>query len=342
MTDETPRATAGAPASQLGVAVSVVIPAHNDARNLVRLLTALTRELPRAVSGEIIVVANGCRDDSVAVCHRFDVVCLERPPLAPAAARNAGAALARGRWLAFLDADTEPGQAWFDGLAELVGGRSGEGSEIAGWPCLAPAGAGWVAQAWQHVRFAPSRLPGTLDCGNLIISRRLFDEIGGFNANRIAGEDVELCESAIAHGHRPRFDARLVVFHYGEPAGLGQFFSRELFHADPLATVLHNCRRSIVDLSILLLVVFGVTGFLGLVAAGLTGDFRFALPAAGALTILTVAALAKAAIKWTGTVRLGDFLRMVFLCQVMLTARALGTLIRRQMWRSAPPGTLQA
>jgi GT2 family glycosyltransferase len=317
--------------------LSVVIPAHNDAHHLERLLSTLIRNLPGGGAAEVIVVANGCVDGTIACCRRHGVRYLERPPLNPAAARNAGVEVARGRWLAFLDADTDPGDAWFDGIRDLVDRHDGGGNrQIAGWPVLAPAESGWVARAWQRVRFSPERLPDTLDCANLVMTRALFDRLGGFNARRIAGEDVEICEHAVASGQTLLFDERLTVHHYGEPRSVRQFFIRELFHADPLALVFRNLRRSVVDLTIIVLLLSLALGVCGLAAAVTLRKPELLLLLMPSLLVSAAAALGKAAVKWTRSISFLDFVEMSALCQLMLVARATGTVVRRSGWRNAP------
>lgn len=84
--------------------ISVVIPAHNEGAYLVRTLDSLRRQ--NYGRFEVIVVANGCTDDTAEValgrCHRLIV--LSRKSLG--VARNLGARMARGELLVFLDADT--------------------------------------------------------------------------------------------------------------------------------------------------------------------------------------------------------------------------------------------
>lgn len=89
------------------VDVSVVIPTHN--RRL--LLNAALRSVQgqRHVDVEVLVVDDGSTDDTgqiVAELHddRFRLIRYERPQ-GVAAARNAGAVAARGRWIALLDDD---------------------------------------------------------------------------------------------------------------------------------------------------------------------------------------------------------------------------------------------
>jgi glycosyltransferase involved in cell wall biosynthesis len=89
--------------------ISVIIPAHNEEAYLGRTLDAVNQQAH--ASFEVIVVANGCQDQTAAValdrCDRL--VVLSDKSLG--VARNLGAKLARGEMLMFLDADTllEPG-----------------------------------------------------------------------------------------------------------------------------------------------------------------------------------------------------------------------------------------
>jgi len=84
--------------------ISVIIPAHNEATYLPETLNALRRQNYPAV--EIIVVTNGCTDDTAQVaqkgCHQLIV--LSQKSLG--VARNLGARMAKGDLLIFLDADT--------------------------------------------------------------------------------------------------------------------------------------------------------------------------------------------------------------------------------------------
>ncbi len=110
--------------------VSVVVPLYNKAAWVQRALDSISRQTHAPL--EVLVVDDGSTDgsDRIARAHAlahpgFRV--LRQPNAGPGAARNAGAAQARGEVLAFLDADDE----WApDYLADAV-------SALQAWPEVA-------------------------------------------------------------------------------------------------------------------------------------------------------------------------------------------------------------
>ena len=84
-------------------AVSVVIPAHDDAATIGEAIASvLAQSVPPA---EIIVVDDGSGDNSAEIAHSLGARVLEQPCLGPSAARNAGVAASTSPLIAFLDAD---------------------------------------------------------------------------------------------------------------------------------------------------------------------------------------------------------------------------------------------
>ena len=84
--------------------ISVVIPTFNRAQWLAACLQSVVSQTRQAA--EVIVVDDGSNDDSKSVIDSFPMVkYIKQENRGPSAARNAGAKLARGNWLAFLDSD---------------------------------------------------------------------------------------------------------------------------------------------------------------------------------------------------------------------------------------------
>lgn len=98
--------------------LSIVIPAYNRAAGIRRALSTIA---PR--SGlEVIVVDDGSRDDTAVAAEAtlaelgLDGRVIRQANAGPSAARNTGAAQARGRWLVFLDSD----DCWFPWTLERL------------------------------------------------------------------------------------------------------------------------------------------------------------------------------------------------------------------------------
>ncbi|HET7599216.1 MAG TPA: glycosyltransferase [Gemmatimonadales bacterium] len=189
------------------VVISVIVPCRGHARALDACLASVARQRVD-VPFETLVV-DSADDESVAAAARAaDGVRLVRresvrgaePPLDPAAARNLGAARARGGVLAFIDADCAAQPGWLAaGLAALSGG-----ARIAGGPVLDLLPWHPVAASdnlLQFADFAPARPDGPAryfpGC-NLMIRTADFAALGGFPAPAVGmGEDVLLTGLAL-------------------------------------------------------------------------------------------------------------------------------------------------
>lgn len=88
-----------------GPRFSVIIPNYNNADTLARAIESVLTQSYAA--HEIIVIDDGSKDDSRAVVARFGapVIYVYQENAGVSAARNHGARIATGDWLAFLDAD---------------------------------------------------------------------------------------------------------------------------------------------------------------------------------------------------------------------------------------------
>ena len=88
---------------------SIIIPAHNEARGLRRLLPLITAGDPASPDRQIIVVCNGCQDESASVASGFGpaVQVYEIAEASKAAALRLGNARAVGFPRVYLDSDVE-------------------------------------------------------------------------------------------------------------------------------------------------------------------------------------------------------------------------------------------
>ncbi|QYY36323.1 glycosyltransferase family A protein [Ruficoccus sp. ZRK36] len=133
------------------------------------------------------------------------------PCRGPAANRNHGAALATGQWLAFTDDDCIPSADWLAAFAQaLASGRQVyEGRTTTDLPLKGPR---YQAPANEH--------GGYLWSCNIMLSRQLFNELGGFDAQFPYPhlEDVDL-RLRIEQANQPwDFVPAAVILHPQRPA----------------------------------------------------------------------------------------------------------------------------
>ena len=96
------------PTPEIPALVSVITPAYNCAGTLVRAWNSLSAQQG---SWESIIVDDGSTDETPSVVDQLAadprVIAIRQPNGGPGSALNAGIAVAKGAYIAFLDADDE-------------------------------------------------------------------------------------------------------------------------------------------------------------------------------------------------------------------------------------------
>jgi GT2 family glycosyltransferase len=190
---------------------SIVIPIHNNVALTVRCLDALRAAGGAHIDREIIVVDDGSTDESVAALAGYgEWLHLVSLPIGGgfAAACNAGAGVARGDYLVFLNNDTIPQEGWLDALIDYAARHPDAG--VVGSKLLYPDGtiqhAGVVIGQDCYPRHVYEGFPADHPAVNrsrrfpivtgasACIPRALFAQVDGFDPAFCNGfEDVDLC-----------------------------------------------------------------------------------------------------------------------------------------------------
>jgi glycosyltransferase involved in cell wall biosynthesis len=181
---------------------SVIVPAYNEERYLPRLLDSL--DLARAVYGdpdavEVIVADNRSTDRTAEIASERGcrVVPVEKRVIA--AARNGGAAAARGEILAFVDADARAHPNTFRAIDQTLA----SGNVVAG-------ATGARLERWSmgilftYLTLVPLIFLTGLDTGVVFCHRDDFEAIGGYDETRLVAEDVIFLLALRRHGKKKR------------------------------------------------------------------------------------------------------------------------------------------
>jgi len=247
-----PERTAAGPAHDGVVSISVIISTRNRAEQLPLCLDALIHQEDVAAEAyEVIVVDNASRDHTRQVVEKMQrqserVRYLYEEKLGLSAARNAGAAQARGAFICFVDDDAIPSPHYLaevlssfeDRRATCVGGRI-----VAAWP--GGATPPWFTPRYAHVvaqtsfgetarRLARNEFPFG---ANIAFRKDVFQALGGFDenlgkrgGNNIWGEEIDLCHRLQEKGFSFFYNPRALVWHVVGPGrATEQYFIESIF-----------------------------------------------------------------------------------------------------------------
>jgi glycosyltransferase involved in cell wall biosynthesis len=194
--------------------LSVVVPVHNNADDLLECLSALRRFLP--ADAEILIVDDASTDDTAARAAATGLRVLRRAQNGgPGAARNDGARAARGRILFFVDADVVVAADAIDRVLTAFAADP-QLAAVFGSYDARPRDTGVISRYrnllhhFVHQHGNPNASTFWAGCG--AIRRETFEMIGGFDIVRFPRpsiEDIELGYRLRAAGYSIRLDKDL-------------------------------------------------------------------------------------------------------------------------------------
>jgi lipopolysaccharide/colanic/teichoic acid biosynthesis glycosyltransferase/GT2 family glycosyltransferase len=211
--------------------VSIIVPARDAAKTIANCLEAVLHQKDFTEPYEVIVVDDGSVDVTAAVANGFGVrvIRLEESQ-GPAAARNAGAAVAKGEILVFTDSDCEPASDWLIRMMEpfedpaVVGVRGAYRTKQKGWV---------PRFVQQEYGFKYSLIMGLdsidfIDTYSAAYRSDVFHENGGFETAFPAPsvEDQEFSFRLARKGYRMVFAPEAIVYHKHD-RNLGEYIRRK-------------------------------------------------------------------------------------------------------------------
>ena len=100
--------------------ISFIVPCYNASKTLGACLNALSQARKYFRTSQVIVVDNDPLDNALRVSLNSDVQYVKEVRKGRSFARNAGASVARGKWLAFVDADVLVDSRWALELVSMM------------------------------------------------------------------------------------------------------------------------------------------------------------------------------------------------------------------------------
>lgn len=146
--------------------------------------------------------------------------------VSPALKRDQGAQLAQGKYLAFIDDDAYPQRDWLEVAFCFLKDNPQVGA--IGGPAITPPGDPFGARVSGAVflsKFSggfperyrpipPRKKISDWPSVNLIVNKKAFFEVGGFNSRFWPGEDTKLCRDLILRGYDLYYLPEMIVFHH--------------------------------------------------------------------------------------------------------------------------------
>jgi hypothetical protein len=167
----------------------VIVPTFDRADTIVPTLRSLAVQTHRDL--EIVVADDGSTDgtaERVAALGIETVVYDWAPNAGPSAARNRGARLARGRYVAFVDTGDVVRPDWLERVDRAL-----DGAAFASWGAVLAVGDRPTGLSLPRVNHpALGRLRAVCGPGQIMVDRRLFLEVGGFDERLRYSEFTEL------------------------------------------------------------------------------------------------------------------------------------------------------
>lgn len=215
------------------VLISVIVPAYNAAANIDDVIHAI-RSQDTKHSYEVIIIDDGSTDTTASIIRKFpDVIYHYQANAGPASARNHGARLAKGEYLAFTDSDCRVHRDW---LNQLISGFTTSTIGVVAGSYGITNTSSQLARCihkeiiYRHTHLMPL-YPKAFGGYNFCARKEVFWQVGGFDENyrNASGEDNDLSYKIINGGYVIYFNRQALVDHV-HPTEVGRYLNEQARH----------------------------------------------------------------------------------------------------------------
>lgn len=238
--------------------ITFVIPVLNGDKYIRQCLESIFLE--KSESDEVIVIDNGSTDDTVNIVGTFEnVKLLIQPDLTVSALRNRGAGVSNHSLLAFIDADCVLSGGWRQQVMEVM---TNDDVDATGSLYDIPENACWIEKVWFSQKITEKAPAKYINSGNLIVRKRVFNDLNGFDESLASDEDCDLGERLNKAGYFMLEDPEIHVVHLGNPKSLKAFYLKEGWHA---TSVLASKSSDFFNRPTIMSILFGITVLVSLI-----------------------------------------------------------------------------
>jgi len=204
--------------------ISIIIPTYKSTDLLKKCLALIEQQTYKKELFEVIVVNNDPDNALVLPSYNINLTVYLEKKKGSYAARNAGVNKAKGEILVFTDDDCMPSVNWLEeidswysqeryqekcssilvGQVDMVHSEGTEARRWNVWECY-----DYLFGINQDI-YAKRNEGAT---ANLSVSRRIFDDLGGFNDQMLSGGDGDFCQRAFKSGYSIKYDPSILVRH---------------------------------------------------------------------------------------------------------------------------------
>jgi glycosyltransferase involved in cell wall biosynthesis len=218
--------------------IAVIVPVRNAMRFLPVTVPSLRKAAARVEGVSLFYVDNGSTDGSLEFLRSIESLnVLERKNASIGAARNYAAALTKGDYLSFIDADCAIGENYFADALETI---SASGAAATGCEVSIPPNPHWIEATWHACHYVGhNRIVDYINSANFFIARHAFEDVGGFREGLRTGEDSELGQRLVRAGYRILECPQVEAIHLGNPKSTGDFYRRSVWHGLGMLGTVH-------------------------------------------------------------------------------------------------------
>lgn len=234
--------------------VSVVVLTYNEEENISKCLDSLLAQDYQKGKYEVIVVDAASKDRTQEICQKYPVRLLVADKKGFSYQRNRGVAAARGKYIAFTDADCVAEKSWLKKLVKqieestkniaAVGGPNlvfeddPDFSKIVGYMQETFLGSGGSAQS--HKIGKPKLVSSVPNC-NAIYRKQIIAE-EKYDESLIGGDDCDLNFRLRQKGCKFLYRPDIIVWHR-RPKNFKEFFKKVIHYGEVIGQITRKHKK---------------------------------------------------------------------------------------------------